>query len=989
MEARGDSDDHGSDNEALDSLSDLKVHDVRSKVSRPIWLQNNNDKGHVEQPSQDSSESGSSDRRLQPAANSAGRKPRVVIGNVAGASSGTRTTASIPSLNRNAGDGEEGFGLRGRRFQGDTPSVSGAAASIHEDLPSPKASNSPPAVGRVRRGKQDNASTRIQPYLGAGRDNVRESQDSLTFFANRHAGRLGLPVGKQLVGKKTGREAELRAFGAEDGGSRLGSAPVVGQVPDDGANGPPAAANGRQVLSAHGHPDQMFRPDHQPFVIPSLPSGRHLRLDIISTWGDPHYVGLSGIELFAEKGHPIELSAEAISAEPADINILPGYGNDPRTIDKLVDGANRTCDDLHVWLAPYTAGRHHYVFIDLGRARTISMIRIWNYNKSRIHSYRGARYIELLLDERPIFKGEIQKAPGMLQGAEAYAENILFTMDDEVLCAIEAHDALDANITPSAGEDQTRQPTPTHSIPERPKTAGRMGSGSSSRSGGGVGDSQDLSSWQYAAADAKVEGPSERLPPQVVVSETGEMSPERTEESDSPLTPNPNDVRPSLGADGRPMTRAGSLCATLHPHNRPAFLSATASSCVQGQVLTLKLLSNWGDLDAIGMCGVEILLADDSVFEVKADMISVRCEDTLRDDVNSSYLSANYALSLFSGGFGSKEKTEMWLIPYAGNRYSICVDMQRSVSLSGLRVWNYNSSLEGSYRGVKRLAIALDDVNISPPVGHLIRKAPGPIVQDYAQHIKFQASLGGAAIERVGTPQIFFGGGHSGVDVALVQEYEPPTLPSGFVFKFVLLSTWDDRFYMGLNGLQLYDHLDRPVPIKASVLRAACAGGTTSVADLQDCKGDPRTLDKLVDDVNDTTDDRHMWLAPYERGEPNNMFIMFEEPVTLSLLKLWNYTKSPGRGVREFQLCIDDVLVYKGHVRQAGKSGGDRSLEAAGQSILFTHDRRVVARERSNVYCHNQQSEVDEMVFIDDPPPTAGGDSGRLEQRPGTSVVLR
>lgn len=36
-----------------------------------------------------------------------------------------------------------------------------------------------------------------------------------------------------------------------------------------------------------------------------------------------------------------------------------------------------------------------------------------------------------------------------------------------------------------------------------------------------------------------------------------------------------------------------------------------------------------------------------------------------------------------------------------------------------------------------------------------------------------------------------------------------------------------------------------------------------------------------------------------------------------------------------------------------------------------------------------QQSEVDEMVFIDDPPPTAGGDSGRLEQRPGTSVVLR
>jgi hypothetical protein len=64
---------------------------------------------------------------------------------------------------------------------------------------------------------------------------------------------------------------------------------------------------------------------------------------------------------------------------------------------KLVDGSNRTCDDLHMWLTPFTAGRHHYVFIDLGLSRTLSMLRIWNYNKSRIHSYRGARYMEVCI----------------------------------------------------------------------------------------------------------------------------------------------------------------------------------------------------------------------------------------------------------------------------------------------------------------------------------------------------------------------------------------------------------------------------------------------------------------------------------------------------------------------------------------------------------------------------------------------------------------
>jgi hypothetical protein len=46
----------------------------------------------------------------------------------------------------------------------------------------------------------------------------------------------------------------------------------------------------------------------------------------------------------------------------------------------------------------------------------------------------------LLLDERPIFKGEIQKAPGMLQGAEEVAENILFSTDEEVLCAYRLFD---------------------------------------------------------------------------------------------------------------------------------------------------------------------------------------------------------------------------------------------------------------------------------------------------------------------------------------------------------------------------------------------------------------------------------------------------------------------------------------------------------------------------------------------------------------------
>ena len=107
-----------------------------------------------------------------------------------------------------------------------------------------------------------------------------------------------------------------------------------------------------------------------------------------------NYVGLTGIEIFDIEGKPIILNADQIAACPPDINILPGYGGDPRTVDKLIDGHYLTNDDLHVWLTPFTAGEDHTITIEMGSRKQISMIRIWNDNKSRIHSYRGARLVE-------------------------------------------------------------------------------------------------------------------------------------------------------------------------------------------------------------------------------------------------------------------------------------------------------------------------------------------------------------------------------------------------------------------------------------------------------------------------------------------------------------------------------------------------------------------------------------------------------------------
>eukprot|EP01042_Synura_sphagnicola_P002908 gene2908-3558_t len=72
----------------------------------------------------------------------------------------------------------------------------------------------------------------------------------------------------------------------------------------------------------------------------------------------------------------------------------------------------------------------------------VSMIRIWNYNKSRIHSYRGARYVEISLDGTFIFKGEIRRAPGRVSDVEANYECVLFTTNDVILSLVERYDPV-------------------------------------------------------------------------------------------------------------------------------------------------------------------------------------------------------------------------------------------------------------------------------------------------------------------------------------------------------------------------------------------------------------------------------------------------------------------------------------------------------------------------------------------------------------------
>lgn len=93
---------------------------------------------------------------------------------------------------------------------------------------------------------------------------------------------------------------------------------------------------------------------------------------------------------------------------------------------------------------------------------------------------------------------------------------------------------------------------------------------------------------------------------------------------------------------------------------------------------------------------------------------------------------------------------------------------------------------------------------------------------------------------------------------------------------------------------------------------------------MEDIEGDPRIAEKLLDQVNESHDASHSWLAPYTRfktgedasvknpkGFLNRVKFFFEVPVCVSYVRIWNYFKTPERGAYEYELLCDDTIIYR------------------------------------------------------------------------------
>ena len=840
--------------------------------------------------------------------------------------------------------------------------------------------------------------------------------------------------------------------------------------------------------------------------LPTLPTGQVLSLLIESNWGDPNYVGLHGIESFSRDGSMIETcidrqfqeSIESYDrgnslANDDDLETViqhmsksllgnlaqrSGTGElpcivairvrrlsrdnqhlttccDGHSVYRLVNQPHATCDDVHSWLAPLAG--HIVIDIIYSNPTTLAMLRLWNYNKDRIHSYRGVRCVKTFLDGQEIFQGEIRKAQGCLPKEPLVcSESLLFSFDQQCIESIRNHDyengyirrkilSFDASITK-----------------ERPPTAE-------------VNTQFDLESSAFGDMFSKFYETEQGIlrkrkvsPPPVAFEQVAQLDhgPDFGEDSLGSFRSVPSPPRGEASMDvsfsvrsAKPPPSPGNSSDDVIFRKEESAYGTYPVSC---RFLELWLVDCWDTSSLMfGLEGMQLSFPDnEDQSGITASLLwnndgetiehdATEILDPLRPRADSLLLPHRDVNGDIRIGFTDEEVADDGLSCLCEGDYHpskkveigqkvFVVDLGKKMSVSGLHIWNPHEES----KAVRRLVCRLDgkvvdpipftpmvwieaelhpsslgsvpDVAIWTRLGHIGRSQWSSqdiyFVQDpcdngivrcsaarvsrlkktwssenmkFAEYVRELCSLS-SAIEPVSF-KFWQRLGVTAQGPYLIPSYvrpqeqclfEAPVLPIVHLLKFRFLSTWGDGHYTGLDDIIIIAPNGKRIELEEKQIHAFPHSVNTQVAmDFQQAclTGDdqdkeffrnyynvPPSLetelsrsDSLIDasaklpplfdqrtPENFAADSRNQgvpWLAPYSTtsDNPNELSVLFDAPMCVSRIRIKNYSKTPRRGVRDFEIMCNGAMIYSGRLSMAESSHYSR--DGGYQTVLFSN----------------------------------------------------
>lgn len=685
-----------------------------------------------------------------------------------------------------------------------SPDEGGAAAAFSPDASSTSSQDHESEESSVRHDLLPSASL-LSPDAGGARpphrafDALETSLEHLQQFALHQPGRLALPdhsarqeapvdLGRTASDSASDHDEEHPVLQNDARPASAGGHSMV-QRSTNAAQRPPADSHAKITSVLHydssssqqdeasvsvpvgaASPGELEESLSTSFaLVPHCPRVQELQLQLISTWGDPHLVGLAGLQLFDAQGVALDLcsstnprqSADGVlTAQPAGVQDMPGFEADPRTVDNLVDGQYMSMDELKTWLAPWSPGQPVTLTIRLQHETAIGCVRIWNYNTDRAHNTRGVKRLRILADGKPVFTTNVKQAPGSKADASQLCDTVLFTMDKAAVQRIHKHD-LATGIAGALQHDGTNGVVwraLRRMAADRPSTAEKS-EDLLSQAEAALALSEDALQFQTppryrrqhnGGGSALRDGTGKALTvalPAEAAAGTGQTTAHRAA---APLvSPAANLMSPAARAAAVVAQAAQPVLST--PQRAPPSAEGGGLTCFDrarggigqpydgGMVPHARVLDMWimdthGDPWYVGLTGLTVLVtdADNIVQPVQLSLEQVMAQPC---DINTQgHHGDDRTLDkLIDGVNVTQDDTHMWLIPYtpppaeASGRplgeggqvnqgeHLLRIDLGCAMPVAGIMVWNYNKHSEGWQRGARRVYLTLDGDHVAPP----------------------------------------------------------------------------------------------------------------------------------------------------------------------------------------------------------------------------------------------------------------------------------
>ena len=321
--------------------------------------------------------------------------------------------------------------------------------------------------------------------------------------------------------------------------------------------------------------------------------------------------------------------------------------------------------------------------------------------------------------------------------------------------------------------------------------------------------------------------------------------------------------------------------------------------------IKIILVSNYGNKNLIGLTGIQFIIKNNNNNNNNNNKIENFCYfDIIK---NNSILNINPKNDSFINLFTKNNLTtdENCMYETLNLNPSIEIIFNKIIYLHEIKFYNFNQP-KNLDKCTKKLNIYFNEEKL--PFEFYLHKGIGKNSIDFSQSFfpsnNSKQKIFLSEFELEPFKQI------KHASLLYNQNYETPYLPSGFIFQFIFFDNWGDQNYIAFDDIKLFDQFGKEIK------------------------------------YNKCSHSKYMKFYNFRKQnyikKINEFFIIFDNVVIISYIKIFNYKEDINKGIRRIIIKLDQNIIFEGYVNKYNANLNGTTC------ILFTCDLYVTKHIQEN-----------------------------------------